>query len=902
MTVSQQHANLEFCIGFDAPIVKDPKACKQYDDIKTELPKLNRLYEITRPNKKCCVFMDIDGKANPKTTEEEFDDITDNIVEILRGFDTDFSIMNSSRYNHKTRNTKGEEETEHKWSFRITYKEYVDNILKMPKYIYETKYPIIKELLESEIEVYWGKKENGEKYDYIDIDPCVYRGKGGEGVGKMRCPNAFKGAKHQHNPINPYEVVRKNTIITGDLEDNLINFIKDDYEYIELGDEYIDNIEEPKTTPKTKNEKTEKKNVVVKTANSKQEQRVMNEEAPKRSQMEDFLMNYLGNNVVDWKIYFLVGSTLAHNGYDFNLFDEWCKLSDEYNTRCENGRDWNGWVRSRDFMNIGGLINLLKKNEEKYKEYKEKYYKKDEVKITIEMCEFNNELLTYLRPFLFENIRFSNGKWYVFKPHTCLWEQLPNIKIIIANYIHKLCDNEIKKIAKKIKEKKQTLNTDNDSDSDSDSEDEKENKQTNKEIKKLEKKKKKWNKTKQDIVKGISTLQSFLESMLLDNKFEDRLDKHIGCIAYRNGLYHIESGILKDICYDNYITKTLPFDYEKGNEEDKKYIKSQLLKICNMKPDILEYYLSILGYALTGFADRIQKFWVFFGANGSNGKSFILEILTKILQHYCCAGNTRMLENGSNKEHKYIPNVVKSRIAWFNELPKEKSTNNALIKQFRDGTAIKNEVLFGTERHLEINCKMFIVSNHKVRFGKDGGINRSIRQIGFNSTFIDKKKLQEDDIDNLQFVNDIDLKQRLIDMKHSFIELLCDYGADFIKTGYIKDEPKEITADTAELIKQNDKFYAWLDKHYTSDLGKYEPVDDIAELYSKDTGYYCNDPKGGRDYILSEMKRLSIYLFKKDKMKNKKRGCFEGIRRKTDYELHQELKGECVIECEEIDI
>ena len=53
----------------------------------------------------------------------------------------------------------------------------------------------------------------------------------------------------------------------------------------------------------------------------------------------------------------------------------------------------------------------------------------------------------------------------------------------------------------------------------------------------------------------------------------------------------------KDILKEEYITKTLPYDYDPEiNKENRDWILKELLKICNMNQKHLEYYLSIIAY------------------------------------------------------------------------------------------------------------------------------------------------------------------------------------------------------------------------------------------------------------------------------------------------------------------
>jgi phage/plasmid-associated DNA primase len=880
--------NLEFCNGFDARIVKDPDAIVPYRLIDKSLKKVNKYFEITRPNKECCVFIDLDGKAHPNTTEEQFNTTNENIITILRGFENEFSVMSSSAFQHKTRDRKGGEIITNKYSFRITFHEYTDNILKMPKYVEEEKLPYIRDMIGGEIPIYYGKPDDKE-YDFLDIDPSVYRGKGGEGVGKMRCPYAYKGARHQNNPINPFEVHRPNKIVSGDFEDNLINFIKPTYTKLNLGDDYLEPVHKPtKKVVKIKQEPTEEKNAEPteqKTIyNTKTtftiKKRPFNKEALKPSQMIDLLMNYLKNDKVDWTIYFKIGSTLAHNGYDYKVFDDWCKLSKDYNKTQDNCYDWNGWVESRENMSVGMIVNLLKNKPTEYEAYKEKYLKIPDPKITLKQTEILLDIVKYLRPFLYKFIRYTNKKWYVFNEHTTLWEVKPNIQSVVVGYIHKLCDNEIKTMEKTIKT--MTINIQPDNDDDSDDEDDK--KDENKKIKKIKKDLKKWESAKSKIEKGRNTLQTYCEVELLDNMFYEKLDRHMGFIAFEDCLYHIETGTDTPLSYDNYLTKTLPYPYQKGNEKDKTELREILKKICNYDEAFLEYYLSVLGYSLTGYAHKEQNFWVFYGSNGSNGKSKPFEILNKILGSYCVCGNTKMLQEGTNKEHKSIPSVASSYIAYFNELPKENKINNALVKNWRDGAEIQNEVMFGTEATIKINSKMFIITNHKLNFGKDGGMNRSLIQLEFKSRFEDN--LEEEDYDNLYFKKDKDLNGKIELMKYSFLELLLEYGKKYLTEGKLVEQPAEVKEATNELIMKNDTFLEWLDSYFVFEPNRNVMLCEMTEKYMETTSTTFKYDDDVRKHILQEMRRIGRYQF--DRLKKKgdlKRGAFKNIRFKTQNEL-----------------
>lgn len=850
--------NLEFVNGLQ----KNEKDVITWSHVKTMINKPHNLYEITRPNKNVKIFVDIDGKASPNISESDFYDTVNEINEVLSAHENDFVVMGSSKYNHIILK-KNKEEKINKYSWRLTFKNYIECVSHMSTYVKANIFPEIESILDGIIKITWDKSKTQE-FDVLDIDPSVYR----VGFGKMRTINAYK------HPTS-YEIDRVNKMVNGGLENHLIHCITDEDKFIKIEKPVI---EKPVIETRQKPEQP-----IVYNTNFNIKQRQFNKDAIKPTQMIDLLMNFLKNDKVDWSIYFKVGSTLAHNGYKFKIFDDWCRLSKEYNSVCNNRSDWNSWVTSSENMCIGIIINLLKEKTTEYSSYKDKYMKKQDPKITLDLLGDECELINHLRPFLYEFIRYTNKKWYVFNNNTTLWEPIPNIQHVIVNYIGKLCMNEIKSLKNKIKDMKPKVQED----SDDDSEDEEDKKEENKKLKKIKKELNKWEKAKKHTNKSSTKYEKYCETQLLDNEFYEKLDNHIGFLAFQDCMYHIASATTTPLSYDNYLTKTLPYPYQKGNEKDKAHVREILKKICNYDDSFLDYYLSVIGYSFTGYAHREQNFWVFYGSNGSNGKSKPFEIMEHIFGDYCVCGNTKMLQEGSNKEHKSIPSVAKSYVSYFNELPKENKINNALIKTWRDGATIKNEIMFGTESTIKINSKMFIISNHKLNFGKDGGMNRSLIQLPFNARFEDN--LEEEDYENLYFKKDKELNTKLIQMKYSFIELIMEYGKKYLDEGKLVDQPECVKQATADLIKENDTFLTWLSEYFVFEAGRFEMVDTVMLKYTESTDTNFKTEKELRKYVLTEMRRIGTYPYDKLKMRDGKRGAFKNIRMKTEKELMDSL-------------
>ncbi len=829
------------------------KVLSQYD-----LNKPNNYFECLEEDKYTRLFVDIDNHSDYKGSkwdihQNKFTTVDGNILKhLINGF-PNCSIIHASYYKLPIRNKRGDIiDYEHKLSYRITDPTLVCFNMNICKQVCLNHfYNRIKKCL-------------GEYFKYIEIDSSVYR------RGKMSCCNSYK---YEH------EKDRTKKLVHGEIEDTFIqprNFDESKYEEIIKEDnigKYV-----PKPTPKKDVEKA-----TTEVSKGKGKKRCSNNDAMPPNQMKDLLLNYLKNDVVSWDRYFLIGSTTAQNGYEFEIFDEWCKLSPDYNNKCDNLNDWNYWVNSFETMSIGTIINLLKKKPEAYKNYMEKYEKKKEPKITLEQLKSPFDIIEHLKPFLFRRIRYSNKIWYVFNNHTTLWEKVPNIQYVLHSIIKKLCENQIQPMKKKLKKLEKT-NDDSDSDSDDDNDDAKE-------IKKLKKNIKKWESAKLSIEKHSKKMQTYCETELLDNDFEEKLDQNIGFLVFKDCKIHIETRTKTSLTYDDYLTKTIPFPYEEPNEEDIKSILNDLLKIMNNDQEQLIYCLMILGYALTGYASLEQIFWVFYGSNGSNGKSILFEIVGQIFTPYVVCGNTKMLQDGSNKEHKSIPNAANARIAWFNEVPKENKINTSLIKMWRDGNSIKNEVLFGTEKTIRINSKMFIISNHQINFGKDGGINRSIVQVPFNSRFEDN--LEEEDPQNLYFKKDKNILTKFINRKYSFIELMIRYGQKYLKDKKLVKQPQSVQESTKQIIKQNDKFMNWLEQYCVFEIGESIMLKDLMEKYTSTTGKVFANEIELCNYVKMQMKRIGKYQYDRRKMKQGNQGAYKNIRFLTEQEIIQ--NGTCMV-------
>jgi phage/plasmid-associated DNA primase len=237
-------------------------------------------------------------------------------------------------------------------------------------------------------------------------------------------------------------------------------------------------------------------------------------------------------------------------------------------------------------------------------------------------------------------------------------------------------------------------------------------------------------------------------------------------------------------------------------------VLEQLKKICNYNDSHLNYYLSTLGHALTGDAEKEKAIYFLVGQKGNNGKTLLLDVLNDIMPTYCVKTDSKILVEGFAKKHKYLVALKGKRIAWCEEWDDKARVDIKMLKEIADGKHITNEVMFGTQELINILSKMFIISNSTPSMTGDGGVANRYRQYQFDSHFsLD----YEDDINNLQFKMDKTLCDKLkTTYKMDIINILIEYANKYCNKG-LEEMPIEFKIATEETLEVNSLFQEWFD-------------------------------------------------------------------------------------------
>lgn len=525
------------------------------------------------------------------------------------------------------------------------------------------------------------------------------------------------------------------------------------------------------------------------------------------------------------------------------LFREFSKLGNysEY----EFEENW----ENADFKNIN--FNWILKHSKMcnlkiHKELIKKYVYND-FYITSDVADSLQELSELVLPYLFKVLKYCNKKWISFNESTNLWTIDADPSKNIIDIINIGLSANIKYLTYKINSVDQANQSDF----------------ANKLKYIIAYKKRK------DSSGYITSFKNYIHTMLEDNEFYLKLDSSKFKWFFENGMLDLKTNEFREgIFYSDYVTKVLPYDYKPDIDIEKlDYVKQQFKKVCNNNQEHLDYYLSTIAYSLCNAPDEVKAFWIFVGELADNGKTKPLEALTKIFPCYIKKGNAQLIyESKSSKKHKFMGNIS-YRLLWIDELSRTEKLDTAFLKELADGGDVNNEVMYGTESIIKNNCKLIVPSNWLPNFETDEGMKSRLKCMQFNSKF--KQNTTIDNYEELDFVRDCNLMDKIVDCKHEVISLLREYVFSYINNN-LPTMPSEFQETTNTTYELNDEFNAWIEDNCVIDLS--------FKLAKQDIFKYSDFDK--KD-LFSNMKRLG-FKYNKNGCINGKRGYFIGLKMKED--------------------
>ena len=573
-----------------------------------------------------------------------------------------------------------------------------------------------------------------------------------------------------------------------------------------------------------------------------------NEQSDDEDKYIELLFDVIKNgNHINYDIWFNIMACLKANGYSFDIFKKYTEL---YQDNHECAKYWD------NLKNPYGTIHYLQKlakefNPEKYKLWLSKY----NMFLSLNTISKSvNDVAKWMAPYVKDTLVYCDG-WYICE--NGLWRLINKPKSFLVNFLQRRTDEAIDNI--NIKISKQT---------------------DEEEIKNLNAIKKEYFcfYSKCSTTGYYSNLIDLIASPLEDIEFINKLDTYTYKIFYKNGMLDLKTlKFRKNIYSKDYITKTINFDYEEPTEQDMNEVYKVLKKICNWNDEHLNYYLSTMGYAMTGDSKKEQDFYYLRGETAGNGKSTIFEALSNIIPNYVHKALQETFDKGADLR-KEINGWRGLRILFNDELTEDKK-NSELLKAIANGTTYKYNKLWSVDAiDMPINFKLFLTSNQTIDINMDEGIKRRLKMMQFNSLF--REKILIDDYDKLEFTIDKSMQSKLEGKyKHALLRMIFQKSNDYYINSGLDSYPKEWVKVNNEVIDDNDTFKTWFFDNFTIDEEGMIHKDEFNDTMKE---FYKNKPfdlKKLKDNIARLRVKVSYNANQQKKMNNKKlKGYWVGLK------------------------
>lgn len=300
------------------------------------------------------------------------------------------------------------------------------------------------------------------------------------------------------------------------------------------------------------------------------------------------------------------------------------------------------------------------------------------------------------------------------------------------------------------------------------------------------------------------------KSKFYQEGFLAKLNANQHLIGFDNGVYSLKEHKFRDGIPEDYISFSTGYPYIKHLTKTDKRIQEDIrtfFKTCLPNHNVKQYVLRFIASCLDGTSkDQKFPFWV---GRGGNGKSVTINMIQYAFGDYYSAMSVAYLtkrRGDSSAASPELADKVGRRIITFQESEKGEKIQVSKLKELCGNDIISARGLFQEQMYFTPQAKYILATNELPELDIDGGVKRRVRCIKWEMEF----KGDDDGFDSTNprhIRKDPEINERIktIEWKQNFIWILInEIYPEYIKGGL--NEPEEITCETSNYMKENDKF------------------------------------------------------------------------------------------------
>jgi P4 family phage/plasmid primase-like protien len=267
------------------------------------------------------------------------------------------------------------------------------------------------------------------------------------------------------------------------------------------------------------------------------------------------------------------------------------------------------------------------------------------------------------------------------------------------------------------------------------------------------------------------------KELFYDGNFMSKMDNNPYLLCCNNGVVDFKEKIFRKGHPEDYLTKCANIDYNELKPEDEpimQEIKDFMDKLFPVK-ELCNYMWEYLASLLIG-VNLQQTFHTFIGV-GSNGKSALMDLMSKVLGDYMVDAPLSIITDKRQKVGGLSPEIVElkgARCVVMQEPQKGEVVNEGLMKQLTSGTdTIQARAPYCPKPvYFKPQFKLVLCTNALLKVNaQDNGTWRRIRIVDFMSMFC-KKPVQNDPNQPYQFMIEENITEKFEKWAPVFLAML----------------------------------------------------------------------------------------------------------------------------------
>lgn len=216
--------------------------------------------------------------------------------------------------------------------------------------------------------------------------------------------------------------------------------------------------------------------------------------------------------------------------------------------------------------------------------------------------------------------------------------------------------------------------------------------------------------------KEARTCLEFALTYLYEPELMSFMDRNLDVVACPNGVLDLRTGMLSTPHPSHMCSRAVGVKYC-GATYDTSGFHAFFMDIFNSEVEVVEWMQLFLGYCLTGHTLE-EVFCIWYGFQGSNGKSALKQAITKAFGSYYTVMNKDCIikPGGRRAEGAATSHIIQlkgTRLAVSDESEEKQQINGSSIKEMSGGGAVTARELFSKPETFVPTHKAVLVTNHK---------------------------------------------------------------------------------------------------------------------------------------------------------------------------------------------